>query len=286
MRCALDLGLRLKSGAIIFSISFATSVFAESAQEFRFLPEEQAIAMQSALETGARLKPYDKQFLFWMGLNIIAPDCGVSSDEERQKVEFLMAETASLSLLEDPESAVQAQFDVPSHILSVAASDNPCNTENQKNSRKFLDDLFKIFEDDNKKALAGILPDAVDSSDAPSEQLSAPLHKSKIVTLGSPSVDLLCVSGSTDGSEVVCKKVFDLIKLKKFKTITCSYGPFDEDGTGFEVYKFWYDSAPENLDEYEFPGNPHPFNRLGSAAVTDCPVDSSAAKQFLSENSL
>ena len=251
--------------------------------------------MQNALETGAPLTPYDKQFLFWMGLNIIAPNCGVSSDEERQKVELLLTEAASSSLLEDPGSAIKAQIDVPMHILSVAASANPCNTENQENSRKFLDDLFRVIENDNKRARSdfvkklqdsNILPDADDLSDAPGGPLSAPLYKSKIVTLGSPSVDLLCVSGSTDGSEVVCKKVFELIKLKKFKAITCTYGPFDNDGTGFEVYKFWYESAPENLEEYEFPGNPHPFNRLGSAAVNECPVDSAAARQFHSKNSL
>lgn len=130
--------------------------------KFDYLPQAQALAMQSAIETGARLTPYDKQFLFWTALNLVNPDSGIVGTGEAQELELLLTEAGSSSILTDPFLAVQAQADFLSHSLSMERS--PCHTEDGKN---LLGEIVMVLTEDNKGSRAdfgkkleelGILP--------------------------------------------------------------------------------------------------------------------------------
>lgn len=258
--------------------------------KFDYLPQAQALAMQSTIETGARLTPYDKQFLFWTALNLVNPDCGIVGTGEAQELELLLTEAASSSILTDPFLSVQAQADFLSHSLSMEKS--PCHTEDGKN---LLGEIAMVLTEDNKGSRAdfgkkleelGILPES-DEGDA--EQIApqtGSLYKSESVRFGRYNVDLMCISGSTDGTEAICKKVNELYKLNTFRTLRCVYGPFSSDGTGFETYEFWHEGLPESLETYRIEGRPHPFHRLGSAAVDACPDTNDAAIAFHKEHPL
>lgn len=257
--------------------------------KFDYLPEAQALAMQRAIETGARLTPYDKQFLFWTALNLVNPDCGIVGAGEAQDLELMLTEAASGSLLTDPFLSVQAQADFFSHALSMEKS--PCHNEDGK---KLLGEIAMVLTEDSKGSRADlgkmleemeILPKTEEPVRGQGLQTAA-LYKSDIRILGNYNVDLLCVSGANDGTDHVCGEINSLIGSGTVRTLICVYGPFEVDGTGFATYQFWYENPPENIEAYRIAGRAHPFRGLGSAAVTSCPSDSNAAMQFHQQNRL
>ena len=257
--------------------------------KFDYLPEAQALAMQRAIETGARLTPYDKQFLFWAALNLVHPDCGIVGAGEAQDLEMMLTEAASGSLLTHPFLSVQAQADFLSHGLSMERS--PCNSEDGK---KLLSEIAMVLTEDNKGSRAdlgkkledlGILPKTEEVGAGQPPQ-TGDLHKSEIMRFGRYNVDLMCISGANDGTEYVCRKVNELFKLNTVRTLRCVYGPFSSDGTGFETYEFWHETLPEDLEAYRIEGRQHPFHRLGSAAVDTCPNTNDAAMEFHKQHPL
>ncbi|MBY5841091.1 sel1 repeat family protein [Rhizobium leguminosarum] len=70
-----------------------------------------------------------------------------------------------------------------------------------------------------------------------------------------------------------CNRVLALINSNEYKILTCSYGPYRKDGTGFRVYQFWSDRVPEGVPSYNVPGDEHPFGILGQRAVGKCPAN-------------
>lgn len=270
--------------ALIAASLVAMNAPALADPKFDYLPEQQAIAMQNALETGARLTPYDKQFLFWTALNLVNPNCGIVGTGEAKELEFLLTEAASSSLLTDPFLSVQAQADFFSHSLSMEKS--PCNSEDGKN---LLGEIVIVLTEDNKGSRVdfgekledlGILPESDEGGGGQIAPQTGSLHKSESLRFGRYNVDLMCISGATDGTEAICSKVNDLYKLNTLRTLRCVYGPFSSDGTGFETYEFWHENLPEDLEAYRIEGRPHPFHRLGSAAVDACPDTNDAAIAF------
>lgn len=258
--------------------------------KFDYLPEAQALAMQRAVETGARLTPYDKQFLFWAALNLVHPDCGIVGAGDAQDLEMMLTEAASASILTDPFSSVQAQADFISHVSSTTKS--PCHSEDGK---KLLSEIATVLTEDNKGSRSdlgeklvemGILPEPEEPVREESGPQTAALYKSDIRKLGNYNVDLLCVSGANNGTDHVCGEINALIGSGTARTLICVYGPFEEDGTGFATYQFWYENPPDNIEAYRIAGRAHPFHGLGSAAVSTCPSDSNAAMQFHQQNRL
>jgi hypothetical protein len=275
---------------IILAALLAANAPALADPKFDYLPEAQALAIQRAIETGARLTPYDKQFLFWAALNLVNPDCGIVGAGEAQDLELMLTEAASGSLLFDPFLSVQAQVDFFSHALSMEKS--PCHNEDGK---KLLGEIAMVLTEDNKGSRADlgkmleemeILPKSEDIGGGQNTSQTGDLHKSDVVRFGRYNIDLMCISGANDGTEQVCNKVNELFKLNTVRTLRCVYGPFSADGTGFETYEFWHENPPEDLEAYRIEGRPHPFYRLGSAAVDACPTTNAAAIEFHKQHPL
>jgi len=271
-------------------MSLTTHTFAQSDPKFLYLPEPQALAMQRAIESGARLTPYDKQFLFWMALNLV--NCGFIDDRGSHDLGPLLEEAASSSLLTDPFASVQAQIDFPKHALTLVGSNNPCNSDK---GEEFLVEIVNVLVEDNIGSRSdfgntlenlGILPNTDEEDESKREIKIVSLHKARVLPLGWYNVDLLCKAGASDGTEQVCGKISELIESGSARTIECVYGPSAQDGTGFQAYEFWFETTPGDLGTYEISGLFHPFHSMGSAAVTECPSDTAAAMRFHTENPL
>lgn len=72
-----------------------------------------------------------------------------------------------------------------------------------------------------------------------------------------------------------CNRLLSLMEADQHKIVECSYGPFNNNGTGYQVYNFWLDKTPEDFSLYTVPGEDHPFSILGKKAVKRCPDNSS-----------
>lgn len=269
-------------------MAMSTSAVADSKRDY--LPLQQALAMQSAIDTGARLTPYDKQFLFWAALNLVNPDCGIIGAREARDLELMLTEAASGSLLTDPFLSVQAQADFFAHALSMEKS--PCHSEDGK---VLLGEIAMVLAEDNKGSRAdfvkkleemGVFPKSEEGGGGQIAPQTGALHKSSVLRLGWYNIDLMCMSGANDGTEQICKKIGELIGSNTVRTLKCVYGPFSADGTGFETYEFWHENSPDDIEAYQIAGRTHPFHRMGSAAVDSCPSSNDAAIQFHRENPL
>lgn len=287
----MSLTSRLSASAMIFSISLSTIAHAQTDRNSTLLPEEQALALQNAIESGDRLTVYDKAFLFWTVSHLGAPDCGLIDAQEHNDLEILISETAVFLNFLDASASMQAQKDFYAEVPRMAATANPCSIENRDESRKLLEDIVNVLTNDNKGSRSdlkdylednGVLPKEDEPIPVPQGPLSAPLYKAEILPLGRYNVDPVCLINPPDGSKEVCDKVLALVASRRFETVRCVYGPFNQDGSGYESYPFWYQAVPEDLAAYEIPGGPHPLGQMGKAAVAECPADSRSAMQIQS----
>lgn len=278
----------LNTSAMIFGISLSTMAHAQTDLKSTILPEQQAVALQSAIESGTRLTVYDKAFLFWTAANLAAPDCGLIDDQEHRDLEPLIAETAVSINLADPLASMQAQADFNAHVPRMVELANPCSVDNRDDGRKFLEEIVNVLVNDNRESRSdfvdylrgeGVLPEEDAPIPVPQGSYSAPLYRAEILPLGRYNVDPICLINPPDGSEEICGKVLALVGSRRFETVRCVYGPFNQDGSGFESYPFWYQAVPEDLESYEIPGGPHPLGQLGKTAIAECPADSRSAMQ-------
>jgi hypothetical protein len=100
-----------------------------------------------------------------------------------------------------------------------------------------------------------------------------PLHQEKRSALHRRNLSGKCKADENQGATGTCKRVFDLVASKSYEVLICSYGPFGEDGGGFEVYMFWSGQAPEELESYRMSATDHPFDNMGKRALQECPAD-------------
>lgn len=279
--------------ACTFFALLAENVGAQSDPKFVLLPEEQAIAMQNAMEDGTRLTPYDKGFLLWTAILLSSPDCGIVSEQEKRDLELSTLEATISTTLTNPVEMMQAQFDSHAHFATIAALSNPCASDERDSSRQLIYDIVDVLAQDNVGSRSdivkdledqGILPES-EADELPQGLATAPLDKSEVMPLGRHSIDLVCISGATDGSGDICDRIQQLIGSRTHQTIRCVYGPFNQDGTGFETYQFWYGTMPDDLETYAIDGKRHPFSPLGTAATNECPANSQAALDFRTTNS-
>ena len=249
--------------------------------------------MQSAIDNGTRLNTYDKAFIYWMAVNLGSPDCGLLSSQEQRDLELFITETAIAITLSDALAGMQAQMDFGAYVPELMAKSNTCSNEHAENGRKLHDEIVLVLRADNTGSRVDFKEYLEDSGVLPEEEpiqpiqdsQTAPLYKSEIRPLGNYDIDMLCISGAKDGSKEVCDKLFKLMSSNKYQTIRCVYGPFRQDGTGYESYTYWFKEVPENLAAFAVAGKRHPFNHLGKVAINECPGNNHAAMQTREKSS-
>jgi hypothetical protein len=278
---------------ILFA-QMAATASAQSDPKFLLLPEEQALAMHSAMEDGTRLTPYDKGFLLWTAIFLSSPDCGIVSEQEKSDLELSTLEAMISTGVTNPVEMMQAQFSSNAHLAMLAAVSNPCGPDYSDSARQLIFDIVDVLAQDNLGSRSDIVKDLEDREILPKSEpnersdglASAPLNEFRVMPLGQYNLDLMCISGATDASGEICDRIQQLIGSGSHQTITCVYGPFYQDGTGFETYQFWYGTMPDDFETYEIAGKPHPFGPLGTAVIEECPANSQAAMDFRSRNGL
>ncbi|MCW0001704.1 hypothetical protein OE766_26135 [Pararhizobium sp. YC-54] len=107
----------------------------------------------------------------------------------------------------------------------------------------------------------------------PTEAETAPLYKEQVFGLYWGALAGRCGIQNYPSRIEACNRVLALIQSNEYKILTCSYGPFKSDGTGFQVYQFWAERVPEGIPSYEVSGDEHPFAILGKSAVGKCPAN-------------
>ncbi len=118
----------------------------------------------------------------------------------------------------------------------------------------------------------------------PTQDPVAPLNSEKIRGLYWGALSGRCGIENYPSKIDTCNRLLALIKSDQYKIVQCSYGPFYNDGTGYQIYMFWLNQTPKDFSSYDIPGGEHPFSILGKLAVERCPENSTKAAAALAAN--